>query len=252
MRLSNVVRLYRVRLRSRVVQERSRCSGIAVGVALLFASQVASTSLNGSVEQITDGIVGADALPACRARARRASTSDCSARSRLARHERGGAGARASASTSAGRSGARGGGPARRRSAAWRVWAARSCAASAMRGSPTCRRLRCPRRSLEAIGVGCAAAGRLQIGTRARGVSGRHVGPGDIGALVQTARRARPAALRPEPDWHGRARDSRLRASARRSDDRGEGRPDAAGRRDAQRASGRLRSDAVRPGRRPD
>jgi putative ABC transport system permease protein len=32
--------------------------GIAVGVSLLFASQVASTSLNGSVEQLTSGIVG--------------------------------------------------------------------------------------------------------------------------------------------------------------------------------------------------
>ena len=58
MRLSNVVRLYRVRLRGRLVQEAFALSGIAVGVALLFASQVASTSLNGSVAQITDGIVG--------------------------------------------------------------------------------------------------------------------------------------------------------------------------------------------------
>lgn len=32
--------------------------GIAVGVALLFASQVASTSLNGSVAQLTNGVVG--------------------------------------------------------------------------------------------------------------------------------------------------------------------------------------------------
>jgi putative ABC transport system permease protein len=57
-RLSNVVRLYRVRLRSRIVQEAFALSGIAVGVALLFASQVASTSLNGSIQQITNGIVG--------------------------------------------------------------------------------------------------------------------------------------------------------------------------------------------------
>jgi putative ABC transport system permease protein len=57
-RLSNVVRLYRVRLRSRLVQESFALSGIAVGVALLFASQVASTSLNGSIQQITNGIVG--------------------------------------------------------------------------------------------------------------------------------------------------------------------------------------------------
>jgi putative ABC transport system permease protein len=58
MRLSNVVRLYRVRLRSRLVQELFAVLGIAVGVALLFASQVASTSLDGSVKRLTSGIVG--------------------------------------------------------------------------------------------------------------------------------------------------------------------------------------------------
>ncbi|HYM55671.1 MAG TPA: FtsX-like permease family protein, partial [Solirubrobacteraceae bacterium] len=58
MKLSNIVRLYRVRLRSRVVPELFAVLGIAVGVALLFASQVASTSLNGSVRQLTTGIVG--------------------------------------------------------------------------------------------------------------------------------------------------------------------------------------------------
>jgi putative ABC transport system permease protein len=57
-KLSSVARLYRVRLRSRIVQELLAGLGIAVGVALLFASQVASTSLNGSVEQITRGVVG--------------------------------------------------------------------------------------------------------------------------------------------------------------------------------------------------
>jgi putative ABC transport system permease protein len=58
MRLSSVVRLYRVRLRARLVQELFAVLGIAIGVALLFASQVASTSLNGSVQQLNDGIVG--------------------------------------------------------------------------------------------------------------------------------------------------------------------------------------------------
>ena len=58
MRLSSIVRLYRVRLRARVVQELFAILGIAVGVALLFASQVANTSLNGSVQQLTNGIVG--------------------------------------------------------------------------------------------------------------------------------------------------------------------------------------------------
>lgn len=58
MRLSNIVRLYRVRLRSRIVQELFAVLGIAVGVALLFSSQVASTSLDGAVHQLTAGIIG--------------------------------------------------------------------------------------------------------------------------------------------------------------------------------------------------
>ena len=58
MRLSNIVRLYRVRLRSRIVQELFAVLGIAIGVALLFSSQVAGTSLDGAVRQLTAGIVG--------------------------------------------------------------------------------------------------------------------------------------------------------------------------------------------------
>jgi putative ABC transport system permease protein len=59
-RLSSIAHLYRVRLKARVVlvQELLAVLGLAVGVALLFASQVASSSLNGSVRQLTDGIVG--------------------------------------------------------------------------------------------------------------------------------------------------------------------------------------------------
>ncbi|HEV3318232.1 MAG TPA: FtsX-like permease family protein [Solirubrobacteraceae bacterium] len=60
MRLSNIAHLYVVRLKARVVlvQELFAVLGIAVGVALLFASQVASTSLNGSVAQLTSRVVG--------------------------------------------------------------------------------------------------------------------------------------------------------------------------------------------------
>ena len=60
MRLSNIAYLYLVRLKARVVlvQELFAVLGIAVGVALLFASQVASTSLNGSVAQLTSGVIG--------------------------------------------------------------------------------------------------------------------------------------------------------------------------------------------------
>jgi putative ABC transport system permease protein len=58
MKLSSIVRLYRVRLRARLVQEIFAVLGIAIGVALLFASQVASTSLDRSAQQLTRGIVG--------------------------------------------------------------------------------------------------------------------------------------------------------------------------------------------------
>jgi putative ABC transport system permease protein len=58
MRFSSILLLYRLRLRTRMVQELFAVAGIAVGVALLFASQIASTSLDGSVAQLTKGIVG--------------------------------------------------------------------------------------------------------------------------------------------------------------------------------------------------
>jgi putative ABC transport system permease protein len=57
-----ILHLYRVRLRTRFVQEGLAALGIAAGVALLFASQVASTSLTGSVRQLTDGLVGQSRL----------------------------------------------------------------------------------------------------------------------------------------------------------------------------------------------
>lgn len=52
------MRLYRVRLRARLMQELFAVAGIAIGVALLFASQVANTSLDDSVQRLTMGIVG--------------------------------------------------------------------------------------------------------------------------------------------------------------------------------------------------
>jgi putative ABC transport system permease protein len=55
---SNAMRLYRVRLRARFLQECFAVLGIAAGVALLFASQVSSSSLAGSVAQLSRGIVG--------------------------------------------------------------------------------------------------------------------------------------------------------------------------------------------------
>lgn len=52
--------VYRARLRERalLLQELLAMLGIAVGVALLFSSQVASTSLNGSVRTLTAALVG--------------------------------------------------------------------------------------------------------------------------------------------------------------------------------------------------
>ncbi len=60
MRASSVVHLYHVRLKARAVfvQELLAAAGLAVGIALLFASQVASSSLNGSVAQLASGVVG--------------------------------------------------------------------------------------------------------------------------------------------------------------------------------------------------
>jgi putative ABC transport system permease protein len=60
MALSSILRIYRARLRVRVVlvQELLAVLGLAVGVALLFSSQVASTSLNSSVAQLSRNLVG--------------------------------------------------------------------------------------------------------------------------------------------------------------------------------------------------
>jgi putative ABC transport system permease protein len=58
----NILHLFRVRLRARLAQECFALAGIAIGVALLFASQVASSSLQGSVRQLTRGIAGTATL----------------------------------------------------------------------------------------------------------------------------------------------------------------------------------------------
>ncbi|HWX43811.1 MAG TPA: hypothetical protein VNY52_00645, partial [Solirubrobacteraceae bacterium] len=58
MRPANILRLYALRLRARLVQECLAVVGIAAGVALLFASQVSSSSLQSSVAQLSRGILG--------------------------------------------------------------------------------------------------------------------------------------------------------------------------------------------------
>jgi putative ABC transport system permease protein len=61
-KFGNVLHLYRVRVRARRVQELFAIIGIAAGVALLFASQVASHSLSSSVAQLSHGITGKASL----------------------------------------------------------------------------------------------------------------------------------------------------------------------------------------------
>lgn len=60
MRLTNIPHLYLVRLKARavLVRELFALLGIAIGVALLFAALIASSSLSGSVSQLTAGLVG--------------------------------------------------------------------------------------------------------------------------------------------------------------------------------------------------
>ena len=59
---ANLLRLYRVRLRARLAQECLAVLGIAAGVALLFASQVSSSSLQSAVGELTHGIAGSATL----------------------------------------------------------------------------------------------------------------------------------------------------------------------------------------------
>jgi putative ABC transport system permease protein len=58
MRLRNIILLYRVRLRARLAHELFAILGIAVGVALLFASQIVRASPDGSMRQLVDGVIG--------------------------------------------------------------------------------------------------------------------------------------------------------------------------------------------------
>jgi putative ABC transport system permease protein len=61
-RLSVLVHLYRVRLRSHAVQELLAGSGIAVGVALVLGVLVANQSLTGSAGQLVHQVVGSSRL----------------------------------------------------------------------------------------------------------------------------------------------------------------------------------------------
>jgi putative ABC transport system permease protein len=58
MRLRNIILLYRVRLRARLAHELFAILGIAVGVALLFASQIVGASPDTSMRQLVSGVIG--------------------------------------------------------------------------------------------------------------------------------------------------------------------------------------------------
>ncbi|MFI5004333.1 MAG: FtsX-like permease family protein [Solirubrobacterales bacterium] len=58
MRLRNIILLYRVRLRTRLAHELFAILGIAVGVALLFASLIVRTSADDSMQRLVSGVVG--------------------------------------------------------------------------------------------------------------------------------------------------------------------------------------------------
>ena len=96
MRLSSIAHLYRVRLKVRLVlvQELLAVLGLSVGVALLFASQVASASLNGSVAQLASELVGNMQLQLQSRDPRGFDERLARRRTAAARCERGGAGAR--------------------------------------------------------------------------------------------------------------------------------------------------------------
>ncbi len=58
MRLRNIILLYRVRLRARLAHELFAIVGIAVGVALLFASQIVGASPDTSMRELVSGVIG--------------------------------------------------------------------------------------------------------------------------------------------------------------------------------------------------
>ncbi len=62
LRLRTLLHFYGRRVRKHPVQEVFAAAGIAVGVALVFAVQVANTSITGSADEIVNGIVGSAKL----------------------------------------------------------------------------------------------------------------------------------------------------------------------------------------------
>jgi putative ABC transport system permease protein len=62
LKVSALVRLYRIRLRDHAMQELLAGSGIAVGVALVFGVLVANTSATGSAREVLNAVIGSAQL----------------------------------------------------------------------------------------------------------------------------------------------------------------------------------------------
>jgi putative ABC transport system permease protein len=62
LKMSVLVRLYRIRLRDHAMQELLAGSGIAVGVALVFGVLVANTSATGSAREVLNAVIGSAQL----------------------------------------------------------------------------------------------------------------------------------------------------------------------------------------------
>ncbi len=215
MRLSSIAHLYRVRLKVRLVlvQELLAVLGLSVGVALLFASQVASASLNGSVQQLANELVGNMQYQLRVARSAGLRREPARAGAPPARCQRRGAGARG-----AGR-GDRADGPASRRTDRRRSapGAPQQSAVEALPLRPDrppagARAAGIRRRNGRRPAAGAdRAAARREHRQRARRRLARH--DRDRGAREQPGR-GRAAGLRAEAHRDAGARHAHLRAGA--------------------------------------
>lgn len=62
LRLSGILRIYRVRLRRHAIQELLAAVGISIGVALVFGVLIANTSIVGSARRLINGVTGSARL----------------------------------------------------------------------------------------------------------------------------------------------------------------------------------------------
>ncbi len=253
MSLVDILWLYRARLRARavLVQECFAILGIAIGVALLFASQVASTSLTRSVSQLTSQLVGNTQFQLDAQRPRRLQTNGCWARCGACPGvtDRA-AGARAAGERDRAHGRAAVGRPDRHRSRASRTSPGRCCGASPPTQLAAQQAIALPAPLAEEIGAGPLETIKLQIGASVvQTLLGATLGEADIGGLVHS-----PVALAPvgyaQTPVRDEGRITRIFVQARRrAGARSASGVAAAGRdRAGQRRAEQLRLDAVRSG----